>query len=76
MKKIYTLLLITIAFQLIPFTPAVASNYLGGEITWQCMANGQYIFRLTLYRDCGGLGFPQIVSDTNNSPQCSNYCGQ
>lgn len=68
MKKIYTLLLITIAFQLIPFTPAVASNYLGGEITWQCMANGQYIFRLTLYRDCGGLGFPQTFQIQTTVP--------
>lgn len=28
-----------------------ASQLLGGEITWQCQA-GQYIFTLTIYRDC------------------------
>ncbi len=31
-----------------------ASHYLGGEIYWECTANGNYIFTLTLYRDCTG----------------------
>ncbi len=38
-----------------------ASHVMGGEITWQCQANGQYIFTLKVYRDCNGINLP-----TNN----------
>lgn len=31
-----------------------ASHYMGGEITWECQGNGQYIFKLAIYRDCNG----------------------
>ncbi len=27
---------------------------MGGQITWECQANGQYIFTLKVYRDCNG----------------------
>ncbi len=27
---------------------------MGGEITWECQGNGQYIFTLKFYRDCNG----------------------
>ena len=33
----------------------MASHLLGGEITWECKANGQYEFTLKLYRDCTGI---------------------
>ena len=29
-----------------------ASHILGGEISWECMPNGQYVFYTTLFRDC------------------------
>jgi hypothetical protein len=32
-----------------------ASHVLGGEISWRCLANGQYIFSMALYRDCTGI---------------------
>lgn len=32
---------------------------MGGEITWKCQSNGQYIFTLTLYRDCNGVPVPE-----------------
>jgi len=35
-----------------------ASHLMGGEITWKCQANGQYIFTLLLYRDCAGISIP------------------
>ena len=35
-----------------------ATHLLGGEITWECVGNGQYRFQLTLYRECGSLPFP------------------
>ncbi|MAC94148.1 MAG: hypothetical protein CMC96_01470 [Flavobacteriales bacterium] len=31
-----------------------ATHIMGGEITWQCQANGQYVFTLKVYRDCNG----------------------
>ncbi len=30
-----------------------ASHMMGGEITWECLSNGKYIFTMTLYRECG-----------------------
>lgn len=35
-----------------------ASHLVGGDITWECAGNGQYIFQLTLYRDCNGSSLP------------------
>ncbi len=32
-----------------------ASHLMGGEITWECQPNGQYIFTLRVYRDCNGI---------------------
>lgn len=28
---------------------------MGGEITWECQGNGNYIFTMKLYRDCNGV---------------------
>ena len=35
---------------------------MGGEITWECQGNGQYIFKLKFYRDCNGINTPSVVS--------------
>lgn len=67
---------------------AKASHLLGGEITWECANNGDYIFTLTLYQDCNGgqiLGPPETInnsaggnivctlfSETDISPSCWN----
>lgn len=32
-----------------------ATHLLGGEITWECQGNGDYIFTMILYRECGNL---------------------
>lgn len=34
-----------------------ASHYMGGEITWQCLGNGNYRFIMKLYRECNGVTF-------------------
>lgn len=34
---------------------AKATHALGGEITWECQGNGQYVFELIFYRDCNGF---------------------
>lgn len=35
---------------------------MGGEITWDCIGGGQYVFTLKLYRDCNGIPTSTIVS--------------
>jgi gliding motility-associated-like protein len=32
-----------------------ASHLVGAEITWDCLGNGDYVFELTIYRDCNGF---------------------
>lgn len=32
-----------------------ATHGMGGEITWECQGNGDYVFELTFYRDCNGF---------------------
>ncbi|MFL5763765.1 MAG: gliding motility-associated C-terminal domain-containing protein [Bacteroidia bacterium] len=39
-----------------------ASHLMGGEITWDCVGGGQYVFTLKLYRDCNGIPPPPVVS--------------
>ncbi len=39
-----------------------ASHLMGGEITWECQGNGQYIFKLKFYRDCNGINTPATVT--------------
>ncbi|PCJ28531.1 MAG: hypothetical protein COA97_00865 [Flavobacteriales bacterium] len=38
---------------------------MGGEITWECMGNGTYIFSMKLYRDCNGWDDPSLVGPIN-----------
>lgn len=50
-----------------------ASHLIGGDITWDCLGNGQYKFYLRLYRDCQSqvqLTQPQI--DVWNHPSVHN----
>jgi len=51
-----------------------ATHYMGGEITWECLSNGRFRFKLTYYHECyttnGGsaaqFDSPQTLS--SNSP--------
>ncbi|MBU0487620.1 MAG: gliding motility-associated C-terminal domain-containing protein [Bacteroidetes bacterium] len=51
-------LLITVAI------PASASHYMGGEITWTCLANGKYKFTMKCYRECAGIDYSQTTQLT------------
>ena len=42
---------------------------MGGEITWECLNNGQFIFTLKVYRDCNGIAF----ATTNHALEIHNY---
>lgn len=52
--KVILLLLISI----FTFQSASASHGWGGDITWRCLPNGQFVFKLKFYRDCNGIGCP------------------
>ena len=54
------LLIVTV---LLFFSSSVfATHLVGGEITWECLGNGQFQFQLKLFRDCSG-------QSPNNSEQ-------
>tara|TARA_R110002096_G_scaffold353021_1_gene546292 strand:- start:4932 stop:11306 length:6375 start_codon:yes stop_codon:yes gene_type:complete len=42
---------------------------MGGEITWECLNNGSYVFTLKVYRDCNGVNF----AVTNHALQVHNF---
>lgn len=51
------------------YSKANASHLMGGEITWECQGNGQYIFTVKLYRDCNGTpGEDSITVYVFNNP--------
>ncbi len=66
MKKIA--LIFAILFGLLSFE-SKATHLAGGEITWECLPNGNYIFTLILYRDCGTgtAGLPTGAQTLQNS---------
>ena len=66
MKKILPLLFICFSFT---FT-ASASHMMGGEITWECMGSGHYVFTMKLYRDCNGASAPTsgVSLNVSNHP--------
>ncbi|MFN3530254.1 MAG: T9SS type A sorting domain-containing protein [Bacteroidia bacterium] len=80
MKRIlYFLCLIVL-----PLVPAKASHILGGDLTYECLGNGQFRFTMTLFRDCTGIswsaqsvnlqgpvgGSLALVSSADVSPRC------
>lgn len=63
LKKIFLLL----CFAGLLFKKADASHVMGGEITWDCLGGGQYVFSVKLYRDCNGADPPAgIILDVQN----------
>ncbi len=66
MKKQLLLILLSL-FSYVGF----ASHMLGGEITWEKTVNGQFIFELRLYKDCGmssaGFGTTQTITGPNGA---------
>ena len=63
MKKYLLLLIIALSM-----TSLRASHFMGGEITWECLPNGNYRFTLVVYRECAGITYPNTVTLTSNSP--------
>jgi len=69
MKKIIIVLFILFGISNISF----ASHYMGGEITWECIPQGQvnqgkFIFTMKVYRECAGILFGSTQTINSNSP--------
>ena len=47
---------------------AQADHFAGGEITWECLPNGNYRFILRFYRDCAGVFMPGGMDLHSTSP--------
>ena len=69
MKKLL-LLLASLVFS----TGAFATHIMGGEITWECLSSGQYVFTLKVYRDCNGISLSTAAQTLNiwNYPSSPN----
>ncbi len=69
MKKRFTLIgLFVFVFICIAPSTLLASHGMGGEITWQCQGNGDFIFQMKFYRDCNGVPGPASVTLNTNHP--------
>ena len=58
-----------------------ASHLLGGEISWTCLTSGadagKLVFRIAVYRECGGIPFNvSTLSLTSNSPASNIVCSR
>ncbi len=58
LKRVFLLLIFTALFS----SKTNASHLMGGEITWDCVGGGQYVFTMKLYRDCNGISTSAVVS--------------
>lgn len=45
-----------------------STHYMGGEITWQCLPNGNFRFEARMYRECAGVGYSLAFNLYSNSP--------
>ncbi|NNM16858.1 MAG: hypothetical protein HKO56_09380, partial [Bacteroidia bacterium] len=66
---------LSLLFLLMFFTPnkVSATHEMGGLITWDCLGNGDYVFRFQYYRDCDGIGFPSTLNlSVYNHPTLSS----
>lgn len=57
MKKLLSFTVILIGLLLFLPSKSYASHMAGGEITWVCLPNGQYVFKMDVYRECTGTSF-------------------
>ncbi|MBT8195883.1 MAG: hypothetical protein KJO64_05620, partial [Bacteroidia bacterium] len=69
-------LILFFLFGLLCFSPQTseASHGMGGEITWRCQPNGQFVFQMKFYRDCNGINCPSgpLNMSVTNHPTVSS----
>ncbi len=65
--------LLTVALSFFLINIGYSSHLMGGEITWVCQANGLYVFKMKLYRDCNGIQGPGSVTlAVHNNPSLAS----
>jgi hypothetical protein len=65
--KTIVFLIIGVLFLL---TETHATHYMGGEITWECLPNGRYRFKMRVYSECytnGGTAASFMATETIQS---------
>src|SRR5690554_4312551 len=68
MKK--GLLLLALSISVFATNFVKATHLMGGEISWECAGNGDYIFTVKVYRDCSGNA---IAPEASGVIQIHNY---
>jgi gliding motility-associated-like protein len=71
MKTLYQLLLMVIVLVCTQPNTAKASHVSGGDISYQCLGNDDFLVTLNLFRDCSG-----ITLGTTATMTFSSTCGQ
>ena len=76
MKRLFYLSVLILITILSDIKPLKATHYMGGEITWECLTNGKYRFKLKAYRECyygtgAAANFGASVVLSSNSPVSS-----
>lgn len=86
-QRLFWICLLVLGWSILP-VQLQAQPYLGGEVTWECHANGNFRFVLKLYRDCHMVsmgstatlntnvpGFPAITLSRITLQEISPVCG-
>ncbi|MBI1286773.1 MAG: hypothetical protein GC178_04265 [Flavobacteriales bacterium] len=70
-KKVFSAFWVMAILVITAYTNTSASHIKSGDITWECLGNGSFIFRVRLFRDCT----QQPVNTANQNLNVSNYPG-
>lgn len=70
MKKFLLPVISLLIFVLGETKTARASHYMGVDLTYECLAPGQYKLHLQIYRDCNGIGVASSFQVNYSSAQC------
>ena len=62
--------LLVIAMFLLSVVRAGATHIMGADITYRCLGNQMYEFKLVLYRDCAGAGLGSTATLSFSSSSC------
>ena len=75
-KSTFALLLqFSLSLIVLIYSPSVKANHLyGGDISWQVTPNGEYIFTLKIYTDCGGVNLTTASKSIFGSSGISILC--
>ena len=78
MKKTVLSIIAVLSLMFFVNEKVLASHYMGGEITWECISggsnNGKYIFTLKAYRECAGITYGTSQTINSTSPAGSISC--